>query len=111
MISHGLRSCVLLILLLSSCTVIDDWNAMIEAQRKAKELTLLQSAKGACEKYGFKPGTDSFAQCIQTEINEIKTRETIAAEASSTRSTIESEAASTRAAIEKADKKKKKKKD
>ena len=90
--------------------MIDDWKAIIEAERKAKELALLRSAKTACGDYGFKLGTDSFAQCVQTEVNEIKTRETIAAEASSTRSTIASEAASTRDAIEAAEHKKKKKK-
>ena len=52
---------------LSGCTVIDS----IEASNKAK---LMNNAKESCIEYGFKENTDSFATCIQKEINEYKNR-------------------------------------
>ena len=37
-------------------------------------LKRLNVAQESCIKYGFKKSTDSFAHCVQTEINEIKNR-------------------------------------
>jgi hypothetical protein len=54
-------------LFLSGCTIIDN----IEASNKAK---LMNNAKESCIEYGFKEDSDSFATCIQKEINEYKNR-------------------------------------
>ena len=54
------------------------------ASTEEKEKALFDASRTACEKYGFKPSTDSFAQCIQTEINNIKNREAIAAQSQRT---------------------------
>ena len=57
---------------------------MVEESRKKNELARFETARAACEKYGFRVGTDSHAQCLQTEVNQIKNREAIAAAASKT---------------------------
>ena len=57
---------------------------MVEETRKKNELARFETARAACEKYGFRVGTDSHAQCLQTEVNQIKNREAIAAAASKT---------------------------
>ena len=76
--------------LLASCAEVDPMNAKVAADRATKEAALFESIRGECAKYGFNPGTDSFAQCMQTEINNVKNRAAIATEARRTRDTIES---------------------
>lgn len=41
------------------------------------KLRMLNRAKTSCINYGFKQSTDSFAHCVQTEINEAKKRAAI----------------------------------
>jgi len=45
---------------------------------KAKhDLAMINEAKKSCVEYGFVEGTDSFANCVQKEINENRNRETL----------------------------------
>jgi antirestriction protein ArdC len=67
--------------LVSGCAAYDSLNAMVEEQRRKEEEARFAAAKVACEKYGFRPSTDAHAQCLQTEVNQIKNREAIAAAA------------------------------
>jgi hypothetical protein len=88
----GLSALALLCALLTSCAAVDALNAQMLADQQAREAAFIESVKRTCEKYGFRPSTDTFAQCMQTEVNNIKTREAMAAEASRTREAIESAA-------------------
>lgn len=66
---------------LAGCAAVDSVNAYLEkAEREADEARLAQSSS-ACKKYGFTVGTDAFAGCVQTEVNNIKNREAIASAA------------------------------
>jgi uncharacterized protein YceK len=65
----------LAITLLSGCAAIDK----INAKNKAK---LINYAKESCMDYGFKEGTDTFANCMQREINQIKNRSALESAAS-----------------------------
>jgi len=60
-----ITTCV--ITLLSGCAAIKEMKA-------ERDLKRLNNAKASCLEYGFKESTDSFASCIQKEINEIKNR-------------------------------------
>jgi len=99
-------ACLLLVPLLTSCAVIDAIDAEMEAQRRAQEAAWLAQARSSCEQFGFKAGSDALAQCVQTEVNNIKNRKAIADEAQATRSAMQQEARQTREAIENAAKKK-----
>jgi len=65
--------------LLSGCSTIKD----INAYNKAK---MMDDAKASCHEYGFKEGSDKFAACLQTEVNEYKKRKIL--EMTTRRSTI-----------------------
>tara|TARA_R110002124_G_scaffold129238_1_gene290393 strand:- start:83 stop:325 length:243 start_codon:yes stop_codon:yes gene_type:complete len=58
------------VILLSSCETLKEMKADYN-------LKLLDRAKESCVKYGFKESTDSFAHCVQKEINEFKNRAAI----------------------------------
>jgi hypothetical protein len=77
------------IVLLQGCSAVQSIDNMLEERRLAQEQARLDSARRSCSNYGFTAGTDSFAQCMQTEVNKIKDREAIAAAAESTREAIE----------------------
>ena len=63
---------------ISICVVISLSGCETIRQLKADhDLRLLNRAKESCIKYGFKKSTDSFAHCVQKEINEIKNRAAI----------------------------------
>lgn len=77
------RFCIFVIFTsaLAGCAAVDSVNAYLEkAEREAGEALLAQSSS-ACKKYGFTVGTDAFASCVQTEVNNIKNRDAIAASA------------------------------
>lgn len=48
--------------------------AAIKKLEQQEHINLLNYAKSMCLEYGFKESTDSFASCIQTEVNEVKNR-------------------------------------
>ncbi|MEP7703509.1 hypothetical protein [Paraglaciecola sp. 25GB23A] len=58
------------VIALSGCETLKQ----IKAENDQK---LLNLAKESCSKYGFAESTDSFANCVQKEINEIKNRSAI----------------------------------
>jgi Tfp pilus assembly protein PilE len=66
---------------LGGCAVYDSVQSMVEESRREQEEARFAAAASACEKYGFRTGTDAYAQCLQTEVNQIKNREAIAAAA------------------------------
>jgi len=55
---------------LAGCETLQDMKANYE-------LGLMDSAKKACAEFGFKESTDSFANCVQKEINEEKNRDAL----------------------------------
>jgi Tfp pilus assembly protein PilE len=71
-------------MLVSGCAAYDSLNAYVEEQRRKEEEARFSVARMACEKYGFRPSTDAYAQCLQAEVNQIKNREAIAAAAEKT---------------------------
>lgn len=66
------------LVLLNGCAAYDSVKEMVRERDRKEEAARVESAKLACEKYGFRVGTDSYAQCLQTEVNQIKNREAIA---------------------------------
>lgn len=62
----------------TGCSTVESVNAYIERRDQAKEDERLRKASVSCERFGFKPGSDAFARCMQTEVNNIKNREAIA---------------------------------
>lgn len=94
MAGHRNISCILIVCgLLQGCSTVQNINAILDERRLAEEQAQLDSARESCTRYGFTLGTDSFAQCVQTEINEIEDRAAISAAAVRTSNAIE-EAAS-----------------
>lgn len=78
---HTKLAIILAVANLSGCAAVDSINTMIEEQRRKEEEARFSAARSACERYGFRTGTDAYAQCLQTEVNQIKNREAIAAAA------------------------------
>ncbi len=74
---------------LSGCVAYDSLNAMNEEWKRKEETARFETARLACDRYGFRVGTDAFAQCLQTEINQIKNREAIAEAAKKTSAAAE----------------------
>jgi hypothetical protein len=68
--------------LLTGCAAIDSVNKYIDDRDKKAEDERFEKATVACKRYGFAEGTDRFSTCLQTEVNNIKTREAIAESAS-----------------------------
>jgi hypothetical protein len=58
------------VILLSGCETLKEMKADYD-------LKLLERARESCINYGFKESTDSFAHCVQKEINEVKNRAAI----------------------------------
>lgn len=71
-------------MLVSGCAAYDSVNAYVEDQRRKEDEARFLVARTACEKYGFRPSTDAYAQCLQAEVNQIKNREAVAAAARKT---------------------------
>ncbi|WP_413699384.1 hypothetical protein ACLKMH_18185 [Psychromonas sp. KJ10-10] len=63
---------MIIVLLLSGCETLEQYKA-------EHDLKVLNEVRASCLTYGFKESTDAFATCVQTEINEIKNRDTIEA--------------------------------
>jgi hypothetical protein len=40
-----------------------------------EEISHINAAKEACDKFGYKIGTDAFAQCVNTNVNAAKDRD------------------------------------
>ncbi len=68
----------------SGCGTIDAANEYIAERAKVSEEKKLNQARVSCEKYGFTKGTDAFAGCLQTEVNQAKLREAAAASVATT---------------------------
>ena len=65
----------------SGCETVDAANEYFaEGERRAEEAKLVL-ARLNCENYGFTKGADTFAGCVQTEINQAKLRAAAAAAA------------------------------
>ena len=56
-----------------------------ERQRLAEEARI-EIARVSCRNYGFLAGSDAFAPCVQTEVNQTKLREELAAQPTPTSS-------------------------
>jgi hypothetical protein len=69
---------VLAVSALGGCAAYDSINTMMEESARKREEARFSTAKMACDKYGFRAGTDTYAQCLQSEVNQIKNREAIA---------------------------------
>lgn len=67
----------LLIATLTACAAVDaykDYKA--DSERKADE-SRISIANTSCQKFGFKQGTDSYAACLQNEVNAMLNRDAI----------------------------------
>jgi hypothetical protein len=51
----------------------------LEAQQDAarRHLAMMEAARPACTRYGFKDGTDGFAHCLQMEVTGMKIQQAI----------------------------------
>lgn len=63
--------------MLAGCATIDSVNKYIDDRDRKAEDARFATATVACKRYGFLEGTDTFATCLQTEVNSIKTREAL----------------------------------
>jgi hypothetical protein len=54
-----------------------DLSKFVEDRREAREQAWIDEASKSCIRYGFKTGTDAFAQCIQSDVNAAKARAAI----------------------------------
>ena len=61
----------LLVVSLSGCGL----GNVIKERREAKAQAYINSAQELCKQYGFVEKTDSFAQCMQNEVNAAKARD------------------------------------
>jgi hypothetical protein len=84
---------------LTGCGAIDSIKEQRAAAREAREKSRFDVAAVLCERYGFKSGTDAFAQCLQTEVIQMKNREAVAESASETQKVIKDAASKTEDAI------------
>ncbi len=71
------------VLVLAGCAAVDHLNAYLEQSEREADEARIAKASSACNRYGFTAGTDAYASCIQTEVNNIKNREAISAAATS----------------------------
>lgn len=65
--------------LLSGCAAVDSVSAFLDERSKKEEDARFATATISCKRYGFLEGSPQFATCLQTEVNNIKTREAIEA--------------------------------
>ena len=80
----------ILALQLSACGAVDTVRSKAAEIREEKEAQRFEVARSLCSRYGFKPETEAFSQCLQTEVNQIKNREAIEAQTRETRDAIRS---------------------
>ena len=45
--------------------------------QEREEMAYIASAKDSCARYGFTPGSDSFAQCVNANVNAAKDRDAL----------------------------------
>jgi hypothetical protein len=76
-----LTALVSLTALASGCETVDAARDFFAERERKSEEEKLERARQACEKFGFSKGTDAFAGCVQTEINQAKLRAAAAAAA------------------------------
>jgi PBP1b-binding outer membrane lipoprotein LpoB len=61
-------------LMISGCSNVTEFVNEVNAKQQQQRIEL---AKSSCKDYGFSENSDSFATCIQNEVNQIKNREAI----------------------------------
>lgn len=49
--------------------------ALIKERQEAREQAYFTKAQEACKRYGFVEKTDTFAQCMQNDVNTMKARD------------------------------------
>jgi hypothetical protein len=45
--------------------------------REREEMAYIAQAQQSCSRYGFKPDTDAFAQCVNANVNAAKDRDAV----------------------------------
>jgi hypothetical protein len=83
----ALGACFLLLPLVG-CGSVDAVRTFAAERSEARESARFEKARVLCERYGFKPQTELFAQCLQAEVNQIKNRETMEQQSGETRDAI-----------------------
>jgi PBP1b-binding outer membrane lipoprotein LpoB len=59
-------------LMISGCSNVTEFVHEVNAKHQQQRMAV---AKSSCKEYGFIENSDSFATCIQNEVNQIKNRE------------------------------------
>lgn len=65
---------VLNALILTGCASVQD---AYKGYKDDQELAYVNDAKLSCTRYGYKPGTDTFAHCVNTNANAAKDRDAL----------------------------------
>jgi hypothetical protein len=68
----------------TGCGTLEAANEYLAERTRVSEEETLNQARVSCEKYGFTKGTERFAACLQTEVNQAKLREAAAASSTTT---------------------------
>lgn len=72
---HHLRAAPALAALLIFMPGCAEVQTAYKSYQDREEMEFVTAAKQACTRYGFKPETDAFAQCVNTNVNAAKDRE------------------------------------
>lgn len=72
------RFFILSFIVLSGCA---DVQGAYAKYKDGEEMNYFNQAKASCERFGFKPGTDNFASCVDKNVNAEKDRDALKAAA------------------------------
>ena len=62
-----MKYAIFAVCLLTGCTASPEYRANRQAEQAARERAYYAGLAAKCEKFGFRPSTDAFAGCIQTQ--------------------------------------------
>jgi hypothetical protein len=77
MVSRSLIRSASFLAIAVACSACAEVQTAYRGMKDREEMGYIAQARQSCARYGFKPDTDAFAQCVSNNVNSAKDRDAL----------------------------------